>query len=78
MSSRVVVDTTRPRREHEVDHRDYHFVESRDQMEVDIQNHLFIEAGQYNSNLYGTSVASVREVAEGVRRNIGVNIKAQL
>ncbi|KAI0218155.1 hypothetical protein LSAT2_030118 [Lamellibrachia satsuma] len=59
-----VPHTTRPRREHEVDHRDYHFVESREQMEADIQNHLFIEAGQYNSNLYGTSVASVREVAE--------------
>ena len=26
--------------------------------------HLFIEAGQYNDNLYGTSVASVRQVAE--------------
>merc|ERR1712243_294847 len=33
-------------------------------MEKDIQDHLFIEAGQYNDNLYGTSVASVREVAE--------------
>lgn len=40
---------------------------SREQMERDIQNHLFIEAGQYNDNLYGTSVASVREVAEKVR-----------
>lgn len=36
-------------------------------MERDIQNHLFIEAGQYNDNLYGTSVASVKEVAEKVR-----------
>ena len=33
-------------------------------MEADIQNHKFIEAGQYNGNLYGTSVASVKEVAE--------------
>uniref|UniRef100_T1ICG5 Guanylate kinase-like domain-containing protein n=2 Tax=Rhodnius prolixus TaxID=13249 RepID=T1ICG5_RHOPR len=32
-------------------------------MEKDIQNHLFIEAGQYNDNLYGTSVSSVKEVA---------------
>ena len=38
-------------------------------MEKDIQNHLFIEAGQYNDNLYGTSVASVREVAEKVKLN---------
>ncbi|XP_054153935.1 disks large homolog 4-like [Oppia nitens] len=59
-----VPHTTRSRREFEVDGRDYHFVCSREQMEKDIQNHLFIEAGQYNDNLYGTSVASVREVAE--------------
>lgn len=62
----VISDTTRPKREYEVDARDYHFVASREQMEKDIQNHLFIEAGQYNDNLYGTSVASVREVAEKV------------
>ncbi|XP_064456687.1 disks large 1 tumor suppressor protein-like isoform X3 [Ornithodoros turicata] len=59
-----VPHTTRPKRDYEVDGRDYHFVASREQMERDIQNHLFIEAGQYNDNLYGTSVASVREVAE--------------
>ncbi|XP_066259362.1 disks large 1 tumor suppressor protein isoform X4 [Euwallacea similis] len=59
-----VPHTTRPKREYEVDGRDYHFVASREQMEKDIQNHLFIEAGQYNDNLYGTSVSSVREVAE--------------
>ncbi|XP_053950779.1 disks large 1 tumor suppressor protein isoform X5 [Anastrepha ludens] len=59
-----VPHTTRPKRDYEVDGRDYHFVSSREQMERDIQNHLFIEAGQYNDNLYGTSVASVREVAE--------------
>ncbi|KAK3586640.1 hypothetical protein CHS0354_024246 [Potamilus streckersoni] len=61
-----VPHTTRERREYEQDGRDYHFVESREQMERDIKNHLFIEAGQYNENLYGTSVASVREVAEKV------------
>jgi len=66
-------DTTRSRREYEVDGRDYHFVASREQMERDIQNHLFIEAGQYNDNLYGTSVASVREVAEKVRIISGIN-----
>ncbi|XP_041809013.1 disks large homolog 4-like [Chelmon rostratus] len=59
-----VPHTTRPKREYEVDGRDYHFVSSREQMEKDIQSHRFIEAGQYNSHLYGTSVQSVREVAE--------------
>jgi len=58
-----VPHTTRPRRPNEVDGRDYHFVESVDQMERDIQTHLFIEAGQYNDNLYGTSVQSVIDVA---------------
>ncbi|XP_026869349.2 disks large homolog 1 isoform X7 [Electrophorus electricus] len=59
-----VPHTTRPKRDYEVDGRDYHFVISRDQMEKDIQDHKFIEAGQYNNHLYGTSVQSVREVAE--------------
>lgn len=59
-----VPHTTRARREYEIDGQDYHFVSSREQMEQDIKNHMFIEAGQYNDNLYGTSVASVREVAE--------------
>lgn len=36
-------------------------------MEKDIQEHKFIEAGQYNDNLYGTSVQSVKYVAERVR-----------
>ncbi|XP_056096205.1 disks large homolog 2 isoform X19 [Rhinichthys klamathensis goyatoka] len=57
-------DTTRSRRDYEVDGRDYHFVNSREQMEKDIQEHKFIEAGQYNENLYGTSVQSVKYVAE--------------
>ncbi|XP_058257937.1 disks large homolog 1 isoform X6 [Hemibagrus wyckioides] len=59
-----VPHTTRSKRDYEVDGRDYHFVMSREQMEKDIQDHKFIEAGQYNNHLYGTSVQSVREVAE--------------
>ncbi|XP_067943934.1 disks large homolog 4-like isoform X2 [Watersipora subatra] len=59
-----VPHTTRERRENEIDKRDYHFVASREEMENDISLHKFIEAGQYNGNLYGTSVSSVREVAE--------------
>ncbi|XP_057176900.1 disks large homolog 2 isoform X7 [Triplophysa rosa] len=59
-----VPHTTRPKRDYEVDSRDYHFVTSREQMEKDIQEHKFIEAGQYNDNLYGTSVQSVKYVAE--------------
>ncbi|XP_067370091.1 disks large homolog 4-like isoform X2 [Channa argus] len=59
-----VPHTTRPRRDYEVDGRDYHFMSSRELMEREIQEHKFIEAGQYNNHLYGTSIQSVREVAE--------------
>uniref|UniRef100_A0A8C3AKY2 Discs large MAGUK scaffold protein 3 n=1 Tax=Cyclopterus lumpus TaxID=8103 RepID=A0A8C3AKY2_CYCLU len=59
-----VPHTTRPRRETEMDGQDYHFVGSREQMEKDIQDNKFIEAGQFNENLYGTSILSVRTVAE--------------
>ncbi|XP_055779516.1 discs large homolog 1-like protein isoform X4 [Salvelinus fontinalis] len=59
-----VPHTTRLKRDYEVDARDYYFVVSREQMEKDIQDHKFIEAGQYNHHLYGTSVQSVRDVAE--------------
>ncbi|MEQ2179642.1 Disks large 1 [Goodea atripinnis] len=37
---------------------------SRELMEREIQEHKFIEAGQYNNHLYGTSIQSVREVAD--------------
>lgn len=59
-------DTTREPREGEVDSRDYHFVSSVEQMERDIQAHLFIEAGRYKENLYGTSIKAVQEVANQV------------
>lgn len=62
-------DTTRPRRDYEVDGRDYHFMASRELMEREIQEHKFIEAGQYNNHLYGTSIQSVKEVAEKVRQD---------
>lgn len=65
-SVRLFADTTRPRRENEMDGQDYHFVGSREQMEKDIQDNKFIEAGQFNENLYGTSILSVRTVAERV------------
>lgn len=72
-----VPHTSRMRKEHEVDARDYHFV-SREEMESDIQNHLFIEAGQYNGNLYGTSIASVRAVAQQVPENPAGNLNSSL
>uniref|UniRef100_A0A8C5AE62 Discs, large homolog 4a (Drosophila) n=1 Tax=Gadus morhua TaxID=8049 RepID=A0A8C5AE62_GADMO len=71
-----VPHTTRPQREYEVDGRDYHFVSSREQMERDIQSHCFIEAGQYNNHLYGTSVQSVRQVAEQQGKHCVLDVSA--
>lgn len=61
-----MLDTTRAPRDGEVHGRDYHFVSSVEQMERDIQAHLFIEAGRYKENLYGTSIKAVQEVANQV------------
>ena len=41
-------------------------------MEKDIQDNKFIEAGQFNDNLYGTSIQSVRAVAERVREEMAL------
>ncbi|XP_040188817.1 MAGUK p55 subfamily member 5 isoform X2 [Rana temporaria] len=54
-------DTSRSRRDNEVASRDYHFV-SRQTFESDIIAGKFIEHGEFEKNLYGTSVDSVRQV----------------
>ncbi len=56
-------DTSRPAKTGELDGVDYHFV-SREQMERDIDDGLFIEYGEYKGNLYGTSARSVKEIIE--------------
>ncbi|KAF5399653.1 hypothetical protein PHET_07320, partial [Paragonimus heterotremus] len=56
--------TTRSCRPNEVEGRDYHFVVSREIMVADIAAQRYLEAGEYNGNLYGTHLESVFEVAE--------------
>ncbi|XP_013915697.1 PREDICTED: MAGUK p55 subfamily member 5 [Thamnophis sirtalis] len=57
----AVPHTTRNRRDNEVAARDYHFV-SRQVFETDITAGKFIEHGEFEKNLYGTSIDSVRQV----------------
>lgn len=57
----AVPHTSRSRRDNEVAGRDYHFV-SRQTFEADIMAGKFIEHGEFEKNLYGTSVDSVRQV----------------
>uniref|UniRef100_A0A8R1DLF4 Uncharacterized protein n=1 Tax=Caenorhabditis japonica TaxID=281687 RepID=A0A8R1DLF4_CAEJA len=67
--SSCVPHTSRPPRENEVHGRDYYFV-NKQNMEEDVKNNLFIEAGQFQNNLYGTSIQSVRDVANQGRHCI--------
>uniref|UniRef100_W5N9X9 Protein PALS1 n=1 Tax=Lepisosteus oculatus TaxID=7918 RepID=W5N9X9_LEPOC len=57
----AVPHTTRSRRDNEVNSRDYHFV-SRQAFEMDVGANKFIESGEFEKNLYGTSTDSVRQV----------------
>lgn len=55
------VDTSRPRKDDEADGRDYHFV-PRHKFEDDIAGQKFVEYGEYENNLYGTSLEAIRQV----------------
>uniref|UniRef100_A0A3B3DZZ5 Protein PALS1 n=1 Tax=Oryzias melastigma TaxID=30732 RepID=A0A3B3DZZ5_ORYME len=57
----AVPHTTRNPRIHERNGREYHFV-SRSGFEADLATGKFIESGEYEKNLYGTSTDSVRHV----------------
>ncbi|XP_053385588.1 MAGUK p55 subfamily member 7-like isoform X2 [Mercenaria mercenaria] len=59
----VVPYTSRKRKQHEQDSREYHFV-PREEMERGIINHKFVEFGEFKGNLYGTSYASIRSVIQ--------------
>ena len=62
----IISDTTRPIRRGEMDGIDYHFVQNREEMERDLANNIFVEAGVYGDHLYGMSVQSVMSVAQQV------------
>ncbi|XP_053094879.1 MAGUK p55 subfamily member 3 isoform X3 [Pangasianodon hypophthalmus] len=57
----AVPHTTRPRKSHEKEGVEYHFI-SKQAFEADIQSNKFIEYGEYKDNQYGTSLESVRSV----------------
>ncbi|KAJ5995835.1 hypothetical protein N7481_002812 [Penicillium waksmanii] len=61
-----VSHTTRSPRTGEIDGRDYNFV-TRESFQSLITANGFIEHAQFGSNLYGTSVAAIKSVAEQER-----------
>ncbi|XP_056109071.1 MAGUK p55 subfamily member 3 isoform X3 [Rhinichthys klamathensis goyatoka] len=54
----AVPHTTRPRKSHEKEGVEYHFI-SKQAFEADIQSNKFIEHGEYKNNQYGTSLESI-------------------
>jgi len=64
-----VPHTSRAARPNEEHGRDYYFV-TKEEMERDVKNNLFIEAGQFQQNLYGTSIEAVKQVAQSGRHCI--------
>lgn len=58
-------DTTRPQRVLEENGQSYWFTD-RETMEEDIKMHKFLEYGDYNGQLYGTHLDSIRDVIKQV------------
>jgi guanylate kinase len=65
--------TTREQKSDEIDGRDYHFI-SRKQFEEDINNQLFVEYGEYEENLYGTSKSSIERCCQQRNRVTILNL----
>ncbi|GFN83727.1 hypothetical protein PoB_001023300 [Plakobranchus ocellatus] len=59
----VVPYTSREKRPHEEDGKEYNFL-SRDEMESQIVAQKFVEFGEYKGNLYGTSLESIKSVIQ--------------
>lgn len=62
----AVPHTTRTARRDELDGKDYHFL-PRHIFEADIKQGRFIEHGEYEKNLYGTSYEAIKKVVENSR-----------
>ncbi|HEU4408448.1 MAG TPA: guanylate kinase [Polyangiaceae bacterium] len=71
-----VSHTTRPRRAHEQDGREYHFV-GRDAFERMAREGAFVEWAEVHGNLYGTSVAEVEAAHDGRHRGIVFDVDYQ-
>ncbi|XP_061823833.1 MAGUK p55 subfamily member 3-like isoform X2 [Nerophis lumbriciformis] len=59
----AVPHTTRPRKSHEREGVEYHFI-TKAAFEADIHSGTFIEYGEYKDNLYGTSLESIHRILD--------------
>ncbi len=70
-----ISETTRPKKEHEVDGRDYYFV-SYKQFAESVKNHELLEYTEFNGYYYGTPKAQV-EFLVSKGKNVLIEVEAQ-
>ena len=58
--SKLISDTSRPPREGEVHGKKYFFTD-RETMDMEIHNDLYLEYGEFNTNVYGTKIETIHE-----------------
>lgn len=61
MFGRIFTDTSRPPRVLEENGKNYWFMD-REDMEREIHENKFLEYGEYNGNMYGTHLDSIRDI----------------
>jgi len=59
----AIPHTSRPKRKDEIDGKDYHFL-PRHIFDADIKQSRFVEYGEYEKHLYGTSYDAIKKVIE--------------
>ncbi|UJR26794.1 hypothetical protein I4U23_008107 [Adineta vaga] len=69
----AIPHTTRTRRLHEITDIDYHFVSETDFLSK-VANHAFVEFGQYDRDLYGTSIDDIRHVVSAKQKICILNL----
>ena len=60
------LDTTRGREEGEIDGVDYYFV-SKHQFATMVTENRFLEHGEYDKQMYGTSTSSIRSIVNSAK-----------
>ena len=57
----ILIDTSRPPSDGEMNGREYHFVSKRE-FESDVAGGQFVEYGEYEKQLFGTRFRAIRDV----------------
>lgn len=72
----LILDTTRPKKPNEIDGVHYHFV-SKQKFNEDAKAGKFIEYGEYQKYMYGTSMASIQVLIDKAKTCL-LTLKAEV